>query len=228
MSNTNVELFRERFADLRAKSGLSIAALSDKTGISETGLRNYESKKENRMPRVSELIEIAKTFNVSADYLLGLSDVPSLNADIQGVCKYTGLSEMSVKWIKYQTQSTDENGIPLEGLNERYSKTLNTLLEDECFWELCMHLWMLEDASNRDFALTPEVVESNNHLGSKEHLIDLFNKKCRIKEECELSRFNAQEELRNICDSFDKRKDKFSHSEQFAILSIISKTEEDT
>lgn len=118
MSNTNVDLFRERFTSLRKQSGLSIADLSNKTGISETGLRNYESKKENRMPRVFELIEIATTFNVSSDYLLGLSDVRSRDTNMQAVCEFTGLSEKAVKNItlineQYRKDITFEDFVKL-------------------------------------------------------------------------------------------------------------------
>lgn len=39
------------------------------------------------------IIALAKHFNVSADYLLGLSEVASVEADVQTACRMTGLSE---------------------------------------------------------------------------------------------------------------------------------------
>lgn len=45
------------------------------------------------------IIAIAQHFNVSADYILGLSSVSSVNEDIQTVCKVTGLSEENAKLL---------------------------------------------------------------------------------------------------------------------------------
>lgn len=48
---------------------------------------------------VDYVIKYAKYFNVSADYLLGLSDVPTTDRDLRFVCEYTGLSETAVNKI---------------------------------------------------------------------------------------------------------------------------------
>lgn len=49
-----------------------------------------------RIPNTMQIVQIAKILNVSADYLLGLSDVATNNADLKAVCYYTGLDETSV------------------------------------------------------------------------------------------------------------------------------------
>lgn len=46
------------------------------------------------------IIALAKHFNVSADYLLGLSEVASVEADVQTACRMTGLSEGAVERLK--------------------------------------------------------------------------------------------------------------------------------
>lgn len=43
------------------------------------------------------IIKYSKYFNVSADYLLGLSDVATMDKDIKYICDYTGLSEKAVE-----------------------------------------------------------------------------------------------------------------------------------
>lgn len=45
------------------------------------------------------IVRYAKFFNVSADYLLGLSDAPTSDKELQGVCDYTGLSPKAVRII---------------------------------------------------------------------------------------------------------------------------------
>ena len=46
------------------------------------------------------LIKYANLFNVSADYLLGLSDTPTTDKDIQFICEYTGLDENSIEALQ--------------------------------------------------------------------------------------------------------------------------------
>lgn len=45
------------------------------------------------------IITIAQHFNVTSDYILGLSDISSVDEDIQTVCKVTGLSEENVRLL---------------------------------------------------------------------------------------------------------------------------------
>lgn len=52
------------------------------------------------IPNAEKLAVISKFFNVSSDYLLGLSDIPSRDINLSAVCDYTGLSEKSVTRLK--------------------------------------------------------------------------------------------------------------------------------
>ena len=48
-------------------------------------------------PDTERLTTIAKVLDVSADWLLGLSDVQSMDGEVKQVCKYTGLSQAAVE-----------------------------------------------------------------------------------------------------------------------------------
>lgn len=48
-------------------------------------------------PDTERLTTIAKVLDVSADWLLGLSDVQSMDGEVKQVCKYTGLSQTAVE-----------------------------------------------------------------------------------------------------------------------------------
>lgn len=47
------------------------------------------------------LKKYAQYFGVSSDYLLGLSDVPTTDKDLQFVCNYTGLNEDTIRWFRH-------------------------------------------------------------------------------------------------------------------------------
>ena len=52
-----------------------------------------------RKPNIEQIIQIAKFLNVSSDYLLGLSDVPTNDIQLKEICNYTGLSEKSINLL---------------------------------------------------------------------------------------------------------------------------------
>ena len=49
-----------------------------------------------RVPNIEQIIKIAKYFNVSTDYLLGLTDVKTTDTDLKAICEFTGLDPRAV------------------------------------------------------------------------------------------------------------------------------------
>jgi len=74
--------------------------LAELLGISQTMVSALKKGKV-QSPGADILFNIAKHFNVSADYLLGLSDVPSVDTDLKAVCDYTGLSQEALEFITH-------------------------------------------------------------------------------------------------------------------------------
>ena len=60
--------------NLRQSIGLSQQELADRIGIGQTTISDYEG--DRREPTARALIKLARFFNVSTDYLLGLTDNP--------------------------------------------------------------------------------------------------------------------------------------------------------
>ena len=58
--------------ELRKEQGLSQADLAKAVGVSQRAVSLWEAGKNE--PKASYIYELAKVFNVSADYLLGLED----------------------------------------------------------------------------------------------------------------------------------------------------------
>lgn len=67
-----MEKFAERLKELREEKGLSIQKLSKEVGIGAASLCRWENSRAD--VKGSQLIILAKYFEVSTDYLLGLID----------------------------------------------------------------------------------------------------------------------------------------------------------
>lgn len=66
------EIFAERVIELRREKGIGQAQLAERVGISKTSANLYESA--SRVPDIQVLARYAKELDVTADYLLGLTD----------------------------------------------------------------------------------------------------------------------------------------------------------
>lgn len=64
--------FNARLKQLRQKNKLTQSELAQILGLKPTAISNYESNRNE--PSFEKLISLSKYFDVSCDYLLGLSD----------------------------------------------------------------------------------------------------------------------------------------------------------
>ena len=64
--------FNVRLKQLRQKHQLTQSDLADVLGLKPTAISNYESQRNE--PSIDKLIALSKYFDVSCDYLLGISD----------------------------------------------------------------------------------------------------------------------------------------------------------
>lgn len=67
-------LLNERIREIRKVNNLTAKKFSDIFNISHSSVSLYESGK--RTPNIDLIIKIAKHFDVSTDYLLGITDIP--------------------------------------------------------------------------------------------------------------------------------------------------------
>lgn len=72
--NINMRKFAERLKDLRTEKGLSIAALGVQVKMGVASILRWEHGESDI--KSDYLIVLAKFFDVSTDYLLGLTDLP--------------------------------------------------------------------------------------------------------------------------------------------------------
>lgn len=83
-------MLNRRIRELRQSRGFSQVELASKLGVTKQSVSNWEN--DNIQPSIEMLIQLAKVFSVSTDYLLGLDDVRYLQVD--------GLSSAEVAHIQ--------------------------------------------------------------------------------------------------------------------------------
>lgn len=72
-------MLSKRIYELRMSFGWTQVQLAQKLGITKQTVSNWEN--DNIQPSIDMLIKISKIFNVSTDYLLGLTPTNSINVD---------------------------------------------------------------------------------------------------------------------------------------------------
>lgn len=111
-----MSVFSDRLKQLRLDKGENQSDVAAVLGVSVQSYSAYEGSRE---PKYGLLCKIAEHYDVTTDYLLGMSDAKKPeNADVMGV---TGLSEKAVETLKYCLERSRYNSITL---------TVNTLLEN--------------------------------------------------------------------------------------------------
>lgn len=79
-------MISEKVKDLRQARGWTQAELARRMGITRNGINSWEQGLS--MPSPSSLVELAKIFSVSTDYLLGVERLATINV--------TGLDESEI------------------------------------------------------------------------------------------------------------------------------------
>lgn len=86
-----------RIKELRQSLSLSQADLAQQLHCTQAALSQYESG--NREPGLQELVKIASTLNTSTDYLLGITHIKNVDADIKLIGDYLGFTEESIETL---------------------------------------------------------------------------------------------------------------------------------
>lgn len=117
--------FRER---LRQTMGdMSVTEFANFVGLSRQTLGFYVNG--DRIPDCETLAQICSKCNVSANWLLGLSDTKSLDTNVAAVMQYTGLTEDNVNFLHNPAEFGHDEPLNL------YRKSLFTFVND--LLELC-------------------------------------------------------------------------------------------
>jgi len=83
-------MLNEKIKELRLSYKLNQVEMAKALGVSKQCVSNWEN--DNVLPSIEMLVKIAKFFNVSSDYLLGLDDSEKVSVQ--------GLTETQVAHVK--------------------------------------------------------------------------------------------------------------------------------
>ena len=104
-SETEGKLFARRLREVMEKRGENASTLAAKIKneqnftLQRQSISQYMVGQSN--PDTERLTAICKALDVSADYLLGLTDQKTQNITLRRVCEVTGFSEASVKALAF-------------------------------------------------------------------------------------------------------------------------------
>ena len=121
-------IFKERFRELQGE--MSNTEFADFLGMSRQTVGFYLNG--NRVPDIIGLEQIARKCNVSADWLIGLSNVKSFDGDVKSASNYLELSEDAVLSLKRisannimdyfgQIQDLEDHVYPANGMSDLFS-----------------------------------------------------------------------------------------------------------
>lgn len=83
-----------RIAEIRIKHGESQEETAKAIDEKRENIRNWENG--TRALKAETIIKLSRHFNVTSDFLLGLTEVQSTDTELKAVCDYTGLTEESI------------------------------------------------------------------------------------------------------------------------------------
>jgi transcriptional regulator with XRE-family HTH domain len=182
----------ERLKELIDNSGVSRQVIADKIGCDvSTITKQYNG---DRNITVDYVIKYAKYFNVSTDYLLGLSTAPTTDKDIKFICDYTNLNEDSVNTLHGVLSRLHGLDIP---------KFINFLLEIGIFElaDLYMHLYCFKDYKRilNDLKIEFLSKQKTMNFDEFETFCDDYNSR---KDKILLSKYKAQSCFNDIINLF--------------------------
>lgn len=110
-------VFSDRLEDLIKASGKTLDVIAKEADIkSKASLTKYQN--DEAEIGINNLVKLAKYFNVSTDYLLGLVNDPTIDKNIKSISYYTGLTEESIEFLSSNRK------------NEVVSLTINAMLQN--------------------------------------------------------------------------------------------------
>ncbi len=129
------KMIGNRINELLAKNNMLQKELAKQLDVSDNVISYWCCG--SRKPSIEQIIQIAKLFNCSTDYLLGVSNVATSDKDIQYICEYTGLDEKAVEKLHnkvYLPDDVEDNFLSrMVYGTDKYRKIMNRIINNILF-----------------------------------------------------------------------------------------------
>lgn len=151
----------------KARDGKSQQKIAEELGFSNRQTIGYYYN-GSQSPSLETLAKIAEYFNVTSDYLLGLTDALTTDKNLKGVADYTGLSENSIKNLTFFAHEEEKGGEGFKDLLDRlfcssqFREILNSVNNAVWAYELGNHL--KEDWGKNKKITWGELAQRTDHL----------------------------------------------------------------
>lgn len=132
-------IFPTRFRELNSKKYRTLDELGEIFGASRQTVASWMDGRS--IPNANALARMARFYNVSADYLLGLSDMVSPDVSLRAAAEYTGLSEKAVERLHDGLIFHAFTGLTLPaGIKQDNLAAASALIESEDFVRIVHNL----------------------------------------------------------------------------------------
>lgn len=98
-------IIANRILTLRQNANERQEDLAQALNCNRGTIANYE--KGARTPDAETLAQIAKHYNTTTDYIVGLSDVTTSDITVKEICDYTGLCEETINILHIREETTN-------------------------------------------------------------------------------------------------------------------------
>lgn len=176
--------FPSRFRNLIEKKGATLDALAAEFNTTRQTVSNWQNGVT--VPDAVSICDIARYFGVTTDYLLGLTDVKTIETNVRAVAEYTGLSEDAVKELHFPYYQEDaffhnmghnvyiiDEDSPRIDDNETWM--ISQLIEDGALYTIASYLGEIWDSTvERTKSILQEKRKIENERFNDEFYEELF------------------------------------------------------
>lgn len=184
--------FPLRLKELMEETNTTQQALGEAIGVTRQAISNYLTGVSG--PDWEKLAKISRYFGVSADYLVGNTDVQSSDTDIQAACRYTGLPEAAVVQLqkivhsRLPVSTRNADGFPTVIMEQASgAETLSKVIAEKRFYDLIRSFMIMER----------RVKECNEALQSSRNLLYEYEK-------LEICCYRAQKDFEKLLEALYK------------------------
>ena len=123
------DVLNKRLRDLMDSSNTRTEDFANAVGVSSSAVRMWHTGYSR--PDIEKLPLICRFFNVSADYLLGISEIPSSDIETRDICEKTGLdANAMLNLLRIAKAVTTSDGYFSKATAKEMLWLVNNLLQD--------------------------------------------------------------------------------------------------